>query len=116
VIAHVVLFEPKPGLTTDERRRFLGSVRTAVLGASGLKAARIGSTVGLVQMPENRGSQTTYSYTAIFEFESSAALEAYLKHPRHDMLRKAFWENCAATMIVDAEMFEVGSEEADLLV
>ena len=67
-------------------------------------------------MPENNIGRKAYSFAAIFEFESAAALTSYLQHPSHDPLREAFWSSCSATCIADAELSDVESETADLLV
>jgi len=59
-------------------------------------------------MPEVKTGHSTYSYAAIFRFDSQAALSTYLGHPAHDTLRMLFWQSCAATLIVDLDLEELG--------
>jgi hypothetical protein len=116
VIAHIVLFEPKPELTEGERRQFLATLRTAVSRIPEIKTARVGRTLSFLQMPENIIGLKTYSFAAILEFEDAANLQGYLQHPEHNPVREAFWKACSATLIVDVAVGDVELGSADLLV
>ena len=116
MIAHIVLFEPKSELSTDQRRQFLQSLRAAVSAIADVQQVRIGRTFSVGLMPQNNVGVSTYSFAAVLDFADRDALERYLQHPSHEELRRLFWESCHATVIADAEMFLPSSSEADLLV
>jgi hypothetical protein len=109
VIAHIVLFEPKPDISADQRAAFLGALREAVSGIAEVESARIGRPVTFGVMPEINGSQTTYTYAAVLEFADQPALQRYLQHPKHDGLRRIFWESCQSTLITDVELSDIDS-------
>ena len=46
---------------------------------------------------------TTYEFAAILEFDDQAGLVAYLNHPSHEALGRAFWEVCRSTVVVEVE-------------
>jgi hypothetical protein len=116
MIAHIVLFEPKASVTADERQAFLGSIRTAALEIPDIRQARIGKTLSLGVMTENRLVGQQYSYAAIFEFDDAAGLKSYLDHPVHDSVRALFWKLCESTMIADVELIDPVDEKAVELV
>jgi hypothetical protein len=107
VIAHIVLFEPRPDLSREARQSFLTAIRDAVAAIEEVKAAEIGRIVSIGQMTDNNYGHSTYSYAALFRFDSEAALGRYLSHPAHDTLRTLFWQSCAATLIADVELDEL---------
>jgi len=116
VIAHIVLFEPKPEVTPEQRRDFLQSIRDAARRIPAIRNARIGKTFNLYQMPEVSHGQATYSFSAVFEFDDKAGLQSYLTHQVHDRVRLLFWQLCSSTLIVDVELIEPSDESADKLV
>lgn len=109
MIAHIVLFEPKPDISPDQRAAFLAALKDAVTGIEDVQSARIGRPINIGVMPETNGSHMTYSYAAVLEFADIAGLNRYLEHPRHDQLRRIFWETCQSTLIVDADLSDVGA-------
>jgi hypothetical protein len=107
VVAHVVLFEPKPGVSDADRRTFLAALREAVSGIDEIRKTTVGRPIRFGVMQEINGGQKTYSYAAVLEFDDKAALGRYLEHPKHDNLRRVFWQLCHSTLIVDLEMSDV---------
>lgn len=104
MIAHIVLFEPKPGISVEHRGQFLKTLRQTMEGVPGIQRARVGRIFSLGLLPESTGGQLTYSYAAVLEFADREALDVYFKHPAHDVLRSQFWELCLRTLIADADI------------
>ena len=116
MIAHIVLFEPKQDISSEQRRVFLEALRQTVSAVPQEKRARIGKIASMGQMPESGDGHLTYSYAAVLEFADKADLDSYLGHAAHDLFRLQFWELCQATLIVDCGMVDLDSGEAELLV
>ena len=116
MIAHIVLFEPKPGLSKNEREAFLGALRRTVDSVPEVRGARVGRIKSIGQMIDSNDGHLPYSYAAILEFEDKSSLDRYLGHHEHELFRARFWEFCQKTMIVDSELVELASAAADLLV
>jgi hypothetical protein len=116
VIAHIVLFEPTPEATPEDRREFIAELRSTAAAIPSVLRARVGTVVSLGLKPNIISGQTTYSFAAILEFASAEALETYLKHPRHAQFAQLFWKLCGATLIVDVRLAELSSADADSLV
>jgi hypothetical protein len=116
VIAHIVLFEPTPDATAEDRRVFIADLRSAAQAIPTVLRARVGTVLSLGLKPNSSSGQTTYSFAAILEFDSTEALDLYLKHPRHVEFAQLFWKLCAATLIVDVRLVDLSSADADALV
>ena len=103
MIAHVVLFKPRPDLSAadtgllmaalDRALREIPSVRRAIVGPR----SQLGATYEQLPQPD-------FSYAAIVEFDDRKGLQDYLAHPAHDELGRRFWAALEATMIFDFEM------------
>ena len=111
MIAHVVLFEPKPDVPPEVKRAFFEALQATVRAVPEVLRARVGRTAINGQTTQQIMGQTTYSFLAIFEFENLAGLERYLSSPSHDAVRDMFWRYCQSTVIADAEMVDVDGGE-----
>jgi hypothetical protein len=105
VIAHVVLFRPRPDLSAEDRLG-LGEVLVAALRAiPAVRRARVGRRVthgrGYEQMMRH-----DYPYAALLEFDDLAGLEAYLEHPAHATLAGRFFTSFEDVLIYDYELRE----------
>jgi hypothetical protein len=113
MIAHVVLFKPRAGLTDSERRGAVEALTKAVEAIPSIQRARIGRRVTL-----GRGYETLmkvdYAFTAIFEFEDIRGLRAYLEHPAHDALASTAFALFEEALMYDFELTEAGASAHDL--
>lgn len=117
MIAHIVLFEPKPGTPGERRRAFVAALRDTVKAIPEVQRARIGKMASLFFGESTpKEGRTTYSFGAVIEFATREALQKYLGHPAHDVFRAQFWELCETTLIADVDLVDVLSNDADLLV
>jgi hypothetical protein len=107
MIAHIVFFEPRAGLILEERRSFLAAIQHAVTVIPELKRAQIGRIAEFGQTPTINGGHVTYSFGAVFQFDSAEGLRTYLSHPAHDKVRELFWKFCASTLIADVVLEDV---------
>ena len=107
MIAHVVLFRPKPELSNDDRRSLVGAFERAVRDIPGVRAVRAGRRVthgaGYEQtMPD------TGEYLIVIDFDDVDGLQTYLRHPVHEALGAQFNQSLGSALIYD---FEVGGVE-----
>ena len=107
MIAHVVLFRPKPELSTDDRRSLVNAFERAVRDIPSVRAVRVGHRVthgaGYEQsMPD------TGEYLIVIDFDDVEGLQTYLRHPVHEELGARFYQSLSSTLIYD---FEAGGVE-----
>ena len=105
MIAHVVLFEPRAGLSSEERGEFVTVLERACREIPNVQRARVGRRVTIGAGYESLARET-YSFIAILEFDDADALRAYLAHAFHAPLGRLFWQNCERTLIVDSEVVD----------
>lgn len=104
MIAHIVLFEPKPGITNDQKRSFAQLLRVCARDIPSVKRAIVGPISQNNTVDRLLIGDKTYSFAAVFEFEDRGGLESYFTHESHRQLAALFWELCQATTFVDAQM------------
>ena len=101
MIAHVVLFRPKPSLTDAERKALIDSLTAAVEGIPSIKRAQIGKRI-LLNRPGYETQMTEhYEYSAILEFDSEFDLRAYLDHPAHLELGRRLFTSAQSILAYD---------------
>jgi hypothetical protein len=105
VIAHVVLFRPRPDLSADDRRAFIDALDRAVRGAPTLRRAHVGARIRIGAQYEQL-PQPSFPYAAILEFDDRAGLDAYLSHEVHQELGARFYASAEAVLVYDFEMTE----------
>jgi hypothetical protein len=109
MIAHVVLFRPKPHLTADARRRLVDGFTRAIREIPQIRRARIGRRVTHGR-PYEQLMRADYSYAAVLEFDDVDGLKGYLAHHAHEALGAAFFECFEDTLIYDYEMGEPATQ------
>jgi hypothetical protein len=112
VIAHIVLFTPKPSLTIAERRAFAKSVIDTTRLIQTVKRARIGRRIEVDPGYSRSLGDTTYEFAAVLEFDDRSALLSYLADPRHHELGKLFWRCCERTVVSEVEYVDTSDESA----
>jgi hypothetical protein len=102
MIAHVILFQPRPDLTLDERDALLAALETAARAVPSVRSCRIGRRVkhGL---PGYEQLMPPFDYAAIMEFDDLDGLRAYLQHPAHESIGTHFTASAAAALAYDYE-------------
>jgi hypothetical protein len=105
VIAHVVLFRPRPDLTPAERDGLAESLAAALREIPSIRRARIGRRVTHGRAYEQL-MRADYTFAALLEFDDVAGLKAYLEHPAHDALGARFFQVLDEALMYDYDLFE----------
>ena len=103
MVAHVVLFKPKPGLDTAARQRLARGFEHALRDIPTIRRAQVGRRI-LHGRPYEQLMTVDYEYAAIIEFDNVADLKAYLAHPAHDTLGALFFEAFDVALMYDYEL------------
>jgi hypothetical protein len=113
MIAHMVLFRPKPDLGADARLALASAFEDATRLIPSIRRARIGPRVTHGR-PYESLMRVNYPYAAILEFDDVEGLKAYLNHPAHERLASRFFEAFEDALMYDFELEEGTSGLAGL--
>jgi hypothetical protein len=104
VIAHIVLLQPRPELTEDERRAALDTLSRAAGGVPEIRSVRLGRRVkhGLPGYEQKMAQD--YEFALIIEVDDVAALTRYLRAPAHRALGDLFSTATQAALAYDYDM------------
>lgn len=117
MISHIVLFNPKDGLTEDQVRLFAQQFHRAMTSVPSIRRATVGRRIDVNAGDTLILGDVTYKYAAVIEFDDREGLVAYLTDPLHRELARLFWDSCASTVVTDVETMDAKSTETvDLLV
>jgi hypothetical protein len=105
MIAHVVLFRPKSGLTAGERQAFVGALEHALTQIDLIARATIGRRITLGRLYDQQNA-ADFPFVAILEFATEADLRAYLEHPAHVDLGRQFYFASEQSLAFDFEVLE----------
>lgn len=107
MIVHVVLFQPRAGLSDEQRDRVLADLRHAATEIPSIRRFRIGQRI-LHGLPGYEQAMTdNYEYAAIIEFDDRDGLEAYLRHPAHDATGAHFTSAASHALAYDYEVIDL---------
>ncbi len=105
MIAHLVLFSPKPDLPESAKQRLAESFEAVLQQVPSIRRVRIGT-----RLTHGRGYEelmtVDYQYAAVIEFDDVAGLKAYLEHPAHEQLGARFFEVFERALIYDFDLKE----------
>ena len=114
MIAHLVLFRPRPNLPDADRRGLAEALTRALRDIPSIRRARVGRRITHGR-PYEALMRVDYSYAALLEFDDVAGLKAYLEHPAHDALGAQFFACFEDALMYDFELKEGEAGVADLL-
>lgn len=103
MIAHLVLFRPRPTLSDAERHALIQAWRTALAEIPAIRRARVGRRIRIGRPYENLPS-TDLPYAAVLEFDDVEGLRAYLDHPAHAPVATQLFAAIEETLIYDFEL------------
>ncbi|PYR81659.1 MAG: hypothetical protein DMF87_04525 [Acidobacteria bacterium] len=114
MIAHVVLFRPRPDVSMEDRRALIASWATALEEIPSIRRAHVGRRVR-IDRPYEQLTRLDLPYAAILEFDDVGGLRAYLDHPAHEDIANRFFATLDETLIYDFEVTgDAGGLEAML--
>jgi hypothetical protein len=108
VVAHIVLYRPKPGLDAEARLRFTNALVAARREIPSVRRFHVGQRItdgpsyAMGPLPE-------FPYVAVIEFEDRAGLLEYLAHPAHASLGQAFGAAVDAALVYDFDMADASA-------
>lgn len=107
MIAHVILWQPLPGLGQDERGAVLAALTAAVKGAPTVKACRIGRRVKHGLPGYEQAMRQDFDFVVIIEFDDLEGLRQYLRHPAHETIGERFTSAASAALAYDYETVSI---------
>ena len=115
MIAHVVLFRPRPDLSNVESRALIDAFATALRAIPSIRRARVGRRVRIGRSYEDL-IHADFPYAAILEFDDADGVRAYLDHPAHEAISTRFFAAIADTLIYDFEVEETAEGLRGMLI
>ena len=106
MVAHVVLFRPKPDISDGDRASMFEALSAAAREIPTVRRFHIGRRLAHGAGYE-RLTAEDFPFAAVIEFDDLAGLQAYLQHPQHQKLGSLFYQLLAAGLVYDYEMEDV---------
>jgi hypothetical protein len=107
VIAHIVLLQPRPDLTEDQRRAALDTLAHAAANVPEIRRFRLGRRVRHGLPGYEAMMAQDFELALIIEVDDVAALTRYLKAPAHRALGDLFSTATAAALAYDYDMTDI---------
>jgi hypothetical protein len=107
VIAHIVLFKPRPDLTDTGKQSLLDAFTQAASRITTVKRCRIGRRVTHGLPGYESAMRDGFEYAAIVEFEDLNGLKAYLADPVHAAIGEHFTTAAEKALAYDYEMVDL---------
>jgi hypothetical protein len=104
MIAHVVLFKPKHGLTTPQRQAVIADLKAAATSIPSVRRLRVGRRIRHGQPGYEQLMREDFEYVVIIEFDDVDGLTSYLQHPQHQAIGMHFVQASAAALAYDYEI------------
>lgn len=103
MIAHIVLFRPRPNLAQETRQGLAHAFESALRDIPSIRRAHVGRRI-THSRPYESLMRVDYPYAAVIEFDDLAGLTAYLEHPAHAQLAERFFSAFEEALMYDFEM------------
>ncbi len=107
MIAHVILFQPRPDLTAEERQAVLGALSSATRGIPAVRSCRIGRRIKHGLPGYEQAMAQDFEYLVILEFDAVEGLREYLTHSVHESIGQFFTTAAAAALAYDYELVKL---------
>jgi hypothetical protein len=105
MIAHVVLFTPRPSITDAERHRFVDALEAAVRDIPEIVRSTVGRRF-VAGRSYDALATAAYDFLAVMEFRSREDLLRYLDHPAHLALAEQFYGQMEIALAYDFEIVD----------
>ena len=114
MIVHIVLFEPRPELTSGERQSLLEGLRVAARDIPGVRRLRVGRRMRHGVPGYEQAMKDDYSFAAVIEFDTADDLRGFLTHPAHERVGRHFSRSSVRALAYDYDL--VDAADADGLI
>jgi hypothetical protein len=114
MIAHVVLFNPKPDLSQADRRALLDALVAASADIPSIRRFRVGKRVKHWLPGYEQLMRDDYEFAAIIEFDDMDGLKTYIGHSSHASIGQHFTASASRSLAYDYELVDA-SEVSQLL-
>jgi hypothetical protein len=114
MIGHVVLFSPRPDLSSADRAAILETLTAAAADVPGIRRFRVGKRVRHGLPGYEQAMREDFAFLVLIEVDDVEALKAYLAHPSHAAFGRHFTQSAAAALAYDYEL--VDAEQASALI
>jgi hypothetical protein len=114
MITHVVLFRPRAGLSSSDRRGLADALRIALETIPSIRRARLGRRVTHGR-PYEQLMRVDYEFAALLDFDDLSGLKAYLDHPAHEALAARFFDVFEEALMYDFALEQGVDAIANLL-
>lgn len=101
MIAHVILFSPRPELTQGARRDLLEALVAASVQIPSIRKFRVGRRVKHGLPGYEQMMRDDYDFAAIIEFDDLDGLTSYLAHPSHESIGRHFTVSASRSLAYD---------------
>jgi hypothetical protein len=103
MLFHVVLFRPRPDLSSAERAGLVEALESALQRIPSIRRFHVGRRV-IHGAGYEALMAVSLDYAAVIEFDDLAGLRDYLEHPAHQALGLRFMSSLEASQIFDYQM------------
>ena len=103
MLVHVVLFRPKPGISDYDRRSMFAALDTAAREIPAVRRFAVGARITHGASYEALMTHD-FSFAAIIEFDDLAGLQAYLRHPQHEVMGELFYRLQESALAYDYDV------------
>ena len=114
MLTHVVLFRPRPDLSDADADTLIAAIEPAARDIPAVRRFEVGRRAA-APPAYAAGAPPDFPFVAMVWVDDRAALDAYLAHPAHQALGKAFNAALGAALVFDFETATVESGAAGLL-
>ena len=106
MIAHVVLFSPKPDLSPADRRALVDALVAASADIPSIRRFRVGKRVKHWMPGYEQMMRDDYEFAAIIEFDDMNGLKTYLGHSSHSSIGQHFTASASRSLAYDYELVD----------
>lgn len=107
MIAHIILFRPRPDLPESDRQTVLEGLQTAAVDIPSVRRLRVGRRVVHGRPGYEQAMRESFEYAVIVEFDDLDGLTSYLAHPAHQAIGDHFAQASSAALAYDYEMIDL---------